>query len=913
MKIKPFEHHHKKSETPNSEVDFLHKEILKRQETLGVLNEGTSVENIAEDVVRDYGEKKPEDVIDEGLLMDINEIKQKVLNLSPEHDRQISELVLLVEEKGIKNAISVVQKKKDAHLGDDFHRFLVQYLVRTKSIPGIKEGTSLFKAIDMKLYQVVLPRIGEEGKERSFSELVSSMEQFYAGMLSVSEQEGRIKEKNHFTLELALSNFSDEVVFYCSVPSKKSDLFKKHLTGVFPYAVYGEIKEDYNPFQDGGAYAGSVARLSDVPIFPIKTYEKFEYDPFNIVLSTFAKIKKEGEGASIQLVLSPCGNKYNQKYNSALEKIKNGVKSKKAYKEATRTIGGEVLNIAKDIIFSSSKKTEKKDFISNNKEIDYVYEKVNSPIVSTNIRIVSSAENYNRAKIITEELESAFNQFRKADSNSIIFTPLTDKALSIMIHNFSFRLFNEKETIPLNLTEITTMMHFPVSMNIAGTLKEAKSKTAPPPLSLPKEGVLVGINEHNSEQTKVRFSEEDRMRHFYVIGQTGTGKTTILKNMIIQDIENGEGVCMIDPHGTDIQDVLANIPTSRIEDVIYFDPANTQRPMGLNMLEYDHNHPEQKTFVVNELFSIFQKLYGGNPESMGPMFEQYFRNATMLVIEDTESGNTLLEVSRVMVDAGFRKLKLSKCKNPIVVQFWKKIAGEAGGEAQLANIVPYITSKFDIFLANDIMRPIIAQEHSAFNLRNIMDERKILLINLSKGRLGDINAHLIGLILVGKILMAALSRVNTDNRPNFYLYIDEFQNVTTDSISTILSEARKYRLSLNMAHQFIGQLDEPIKKSVFGNVGSIAVFRTGAEDAEFLESQFIPVFSAKDIMNTENFNACIKLLVKGYPERPFNIKTVFPQKGSNEVAEKLKELSALKYGRELSEVEEEVRLKYLGG
>ncbi len=387
----------------------------------------------------------------------------------------------------------------------------------------------------------------------------------------------------------------------------------------------------------------------------------------------------------------------------------------------------------------------------------------------------------------------------------------------------------------------------------------------------------------------------------------------MLKNMIRQDILNGEGVCMIDPHGSDIQDVLSYVPKERYDDVIYFDPGHTERPMGLNMLEYDPRFPEQKTFVVNELFSIFQKLYAkGSPESMGPMFEQYFRNSTMLVVEDPETGCTLLDVSRVMADKKFRELKLSRCKNPVVVQFWREVAEKAGGEASLANIVPYITSKFDVFLANEIMRPIIAQEKSSFNFREVMDNKKILLVNLAKGRLGDINSNLVGLIVVGKILMAALSRVDSfgqDLAP-FYLYIDEFQNVTTDSISTILSEARKYKLSLTVAHQFISQLDEKIKNSVFGNVGSMAVFRISPDDSEYLEKQFAPVFSAKDLMNIENLNAYLKILSKGTPVKPFSVKIFFPPRADKLLLDKIKELSYLKFGRDRATVEEEIMKKY---
>ena len=375
---------------------------------------------------------------------------------------------------------------------------------------------------------------------------------------------------------------------------------------------------------------------------------------------------------------------------------------------------------------------------------------------------------------------------------------------------------------------------------------------------------------------------------------------------------NGEGVCFIDPHGELAEEILELIPRERADDVVYFNPGDIERPLGLNMLEYDPRYPEQKTFVVNELFNIFQKLYGAVPESMGPMFEQYFRNATLLVLDDPASGNTLLEIGRVLADKQFRDYKLSKSTNVVVHTFWRDVAEKAGGEAALQNIVPYITSKFDIFLANEIMRPIIAQEASAFNFREVMDKKKILLVNLSKGRLGDINSNLLGLIVVGKLLMAALSRVDMlqEDRKDFYLYIDEFQNVTTKSIATILSEARKYRLNLIVAHQFIGQLEEDVKKAVFGNVGSMASFRIGVEDAEFMKQEFEPVFTEHDLINIDNYNAYLKLLIKGQTSRPFNIRTLRAPEGSREVANAIKQVSALKYGRPRNEVEAEILRRY---
>jgi hypothetical protein len=329
------------------------------------------------------------------------------------------------------------------------------------------------------------------------------------------------------------------------------------------------------------------------------------------------------------------------------------------------------------------------------------------------------------------------------------------------------------------------------------------------------------------------------------------------------------------------------------------------------MLEYDFSKPEQKTFIVNEMLNIFHKLYGDVPESMGPMFEQYMRNTLLLLMEDMPNEEaTLVEVPRIFTDDEYRERKLLRINNPVVIDFWEKEAVKVSGEMSIQNMTPYITSKFNTFIANDYMRPIIGQAKSAFNFRKIMDEGKILLVNLSKGKIGDINAGLLGMIFTGKILMAALSRVDTpqQERKDFNLYIDEFQNFSTDSISTILSEARKYKLTLTIAHQFIAQLTEKIRDSVFGNVGSQIVFRVGIQDAEFLVKQFEPVFDTNDLTNIDNLNAYVKILINGQTSKPFNIKilTTSWQKGKEEMIQSLKQYSRLKYGLERSIVEEEI-------
>ncbi|EKE25478.1 MAG: hypothetical protein ACD_5C00143G0001 [uncultured bacterium] len=522
-----------------------------------------------------------------------------------------------------------------------------------------------------------------------------------------------------------------------------------------------------------------------------------------------------------------------------------------------------------------------------------------------NIRLVASAAEQHKAEEILAHMENAFAQFENHDINHFIVQKrLKEKKISF---DYIFRNFDEDHSMILSTEEIASIFHFPISTTETPKIKWQKSGAAPPPLNIPREGLIIGTNDYRGAKTEIKMSDADRRRHLYAIGQTGTGKTAFLQELAKQDARQGKGFCFIDPHGDAIEDILTAIPKERAEDVIVFDPSDMERPFGLNMLEYDQAHPEQKTFVINEMIGIFDQLYDLKATG-GPMFEQYVRNAMLLIMEDPESGSTLMEISKVLADEDFRKMKLTKCKNPVVLDFWIKEAEKAGGEAALANMVPYITSKLTTFVSNDMMRPIIAQQKSTINFREIMDDGKILLVKLSKGKIGEINAHLLGMVIVGKILMSALGRSDTpeDERRDFYLYLDEFQNVTTNSISQILSEARKYRLCLNLAHQFIGQLSEDISKAVFGNVGSMVILRVGPEDAEFLEKQLAPIFSANDLVNVDNYNGFARVLINGELSKPFSLKTNGPTKGNQEVANYLKELSRLKYGRDANIVNREI-------
>lgn len=848
-----------------------------------------------------------------GFTVSAAEAREIALQLDPEADDDtMDELRSIMETRGIHSAFAVLEKLKNPHLEDDFHRFLVAYIVQGLPPKGMSEGAPEWKALHMTLYEVTLPEPESEPDKderyKHFKELVQSMEQFYNGMFAVDRPFAG--EPGYYTLELAVPTDAPYLRFYASVPNSRKDLFEKNVLAVFPNAVLRPQPNDYNIFSQDGYSTAASGRLYYKYALSLSDYTEFEADPMTSLLNAFSKIQQHGEGAAVQFVIKGGGDGYSRAYRKILHALRNGEYREKAL-EISDDLGKELIRETAWIFRPSKDQREKH---TDEATIKSVERKQASSTLEVNIRIVVSSQDEQQAVRTLDEIEAAFNQYESTTGNRIIWKRPKGGALRRFERNFSWRLFSHEEKMPLSVAEVTTMFHFPAKgVKGAPHLAQSRFTQAAAPLSLPADGVQLGFNTYRGTETPIRLGTADRLRHLYVVGQTGTGKSSFMKTLIAQDIQAGNGVCFIDPHGSDVLDVLSYVPPERYEDVIYFDPAEISRPFGLNMLEYDERFPEQKTFIVNELLMIFRQLYGDVPESMGPAFEQYFRNATQLVMEDPASGSTMMDIGRVLSNAEFRNRKIARSNNLIVNQFWTEIATRAEGEASLANIVPYITNKFDEFTSNDFMRPIIGQQESSFKFRELIDNKKILLVNLSKGRLGERNANLLGLIIVGKLFMAALSRADSVGKdlPPFYLYIDEFQNITTKSIPGILSEARKYKLSLTIAHQFLKQIDEKIRDAVFGNVGSMAVFRVGEEDGEFFAKQFAPVFSSLDFVNIENLNAYVRMLAGGVPQKPFNLRMLPFAEGNKDQIDDLRELSYLTYGRDRAEVEASIRSRYL--
>ncbi|OGM76033.1 hypothetical protein A2394_03195 [Candidatus Woesebacteria bacterium RIFOXYB1_FULL_42_36] len=426
---------------------------------------------------------------------------------------------------------------------------------------------------------------------------------------------------------------------------------------------------------------------------------------------------------------------------------------------------------------------------------------------------------------------------------------------------------------------------------------------------MPSEGLYLGLSAYRGIKRQVYIGNEDRMRHVYVIGKTGTGKSEFLKGLILQDIREGKGLCFMDPHGDAIEDILKLIPPERAEDVIYFNPSDTERPLGLNLLEAkteDEKH-FAATAVINMMYKLFDPYKTG---IVGPRFEHAVRNAMLTAMY--EPGSTFVEIMRILTDARFVQELLPKVQDPIIRRYWTDQIAQTS-DFHKSEVLDYITSKFGRFVTNKLIRNIIGQSQSSFDLRRVMDEGKILLINLAKGSLGEENSNFLGLILVPRVLMAAMSRVDVDmdKRRDFYFYVDEFQNFATPDFAVILSEARKYRLGLCVANQFIGQVEEEVKNAVFGNVGTIVAYRVGVSDAGYLAHEFTPVFGEDDLLNVERYHAYVKTIVNNEPVPPFSLDTTkdlskIKAMESPRIAEIIKEMSRLKYGRDEKLVEAEI-------
>jgi hypothetical protein len=715
----------------------------------------------------------------------------------------------------------------------------------------------------------------------------------------------KIYGQRHFSFEIIGSQ--GFVYFYASVPVSLVEVVKQAIVSSYPSAKLDEVSE-HNIFNKVGklpATLGGEMSLKQSFAYPIATYQDTKKDGMQALLNALSSLSKE-DGAAIQILMRPAFEHWREHSHGVAENKRNG----KGGKSKTAAVGSWatsfLMAFAKPV---EDTKDDKKKELSNLElaTLDAIDAKTREAGYEVLIRIVVSSNIYQRSEAILSNIVASFSVYDAPGKNGFKYVPAKD--MDKLATDYILRIFpQEKRQMILNSTELATIFHFPDQRNIPTTqLTRQSSKQVDGPRDMPEDGLLLGYNLFRGAKKPIRLSLTDRQRHVYVVGQTGTGKSTFLEDLAFQDMRRGNGFAFVDPHGDTAERLLAMVPKERVEDVIYFCPGDMDYPMGLNLFEFQT--PDQKDFLIQEALNMLYKLYDPNHQGiMGPRFENLFRNAALTIMADPEGG-TFVDIPKLFRDPYYLKQKLVHVSDPTVLEFWNKEVPQSQRSNDFGEVVSWFSSKFGAFLSNDMMRNIIGQTKSAFDLRKIMDERKVLLVNLSKGRTGELNSRLLGMIFVMKFQAAAMSRASIpeDERVDFCLYVDEFQNFSTDSFATIMSEARKYRLNLIVANQFTTQLTDDVRDSVFGNMGTIVAFRVGQNDVESLTRYFQPIFNADDLLRVPNFNTIVRTLVNGVPTQPFSMATLPPLGTPNlKLAEALKQLSAAKYGRQRSIVEKEI-------
>ena len=743
-------------------------------------------------------------------------------------------------------------------------------------------------------------------------EIISQAQVMYSILASTLTKgmNANIYGQRHFSFEIEAKD--GLIKYYAVVPAVLIETVKQAIQAAYPTARLEEKRPD-NIFVEGcgpEVVSGAELTLKKKSYYPIATYEETRRDASLALLTALSNVGK-GEGAVVQVLFRPANVEWSKPAKEYVETTQKG-KSK-------ATFGSRWSEYLLDIVkapfeppaeHKDEVKVEQITTIKQN-EIESITNKMRYPAFETLIRVIASSNNKTRSDGILSGVVSSFAQFNSASMNGFKVNHLKNE--KSLITDYIFRFFPLKcSSNILNSVELASIFHLPEQNAIPTSQVERQlTKQVDGPARLATTGVFLGINEFRGEQKKIYLDDDDRRRHMYVIGQTGMGKSVFLENIAYQDMCEGRGFAFIDPHGDAVEKLLQLVPEDRIDDVIYFDPADIENPVGMNMFEF--TDPDQKDFIVQEGINMLQSLFDpSNQGFFGPRGQHMFRNAALLLMADPK-GATFVDIPQCFTDAEFVKSKLRYVTDKAVYDYWTKEFPASLKSNDAGEVITWFTSKWGPFLSNTIMRNILGQTKSGFNIREIMDNKKIFLVNLSKGRLGDLNARLLGMIFVMKFQQAAMSRADMpeDERKDFCLYVDEFQNFATESFESILSEARKYRLNLIVANQFMTQLTDKIREAILGNVGTIICGRVGVTDADLMVKAFTPTFTAEDLTKTANHQAVCKVMIFGMPSSAFTIQLPPPMGNPNkELGDSLKVYSATRFGKTRAEVEREINERW---
>ncbi len=801
--------------------------------------------------------------------------------------------------------------------------FIMATMVVRAIFLSIKKKHRYAQAKKIKYLQVKIPKSvttkGDDGGDtiKDMKQNLQIMNQVYKNFYSISEDGWKYKKfgDNYISMEMLIEK--EVIKFIMWVPEDHIENLEKVISSFYIGAVVDII--DKPKLLEAGKYmAGGEFMLTKNNVYPVKTYETFEADPMDSLLSAYSKIMVD-EKMDLQILISPLDEKQLKTLRKESKKIKEGKKKsffKSLFKEFIR---GASMSDSKENTEDEKNKNE----FSQQQTWD-LDKKLDDEIFSVKIRALVTSPQADRPKRILEDLARSFSQYSYIGLNTFKFKKA--RHIQQFAKEFVTRVFRadngryanlknwKKQTI-LNIKELSSIIHIPnAKFNRNPRIQWQRFKIVPAPDNLPTEWILLWYNTYAGIKKEVRLTAKDRFRHMYVLGQTGSGKTTAMLTSVLEDIKAGNGFCYIDPHGDAIDFIMNHYPKERIDDLIYFDLANTEYPLAFNPLD-GADTEDERDVVTNDLVEMFVSMYG--EEIFWPRIQDYFRNACFLLMEQPDWG-TLVDIMRLFTDDAYAESKIRNVKNPVIAARWNKTYKKMG-EREKSEIIPFIQAKFGPFTTGTYIRNVIGQPKSAFNFFDAMNEKKVILVKLSKGLTGEVNSQLVGRMITMQIKLAALKRASVveNDRKAFFLYIDEFQNYVSKSIESILSEARKYRLWLIIAHQYIDQLKQEwlgwnldLSKTIFGNIWNMFILKVGAPDAEFLEKEMSPEFSQTDLVNADEFRWAVKISINNQQTRPFSftirVPYADPKINTPEKIEIMKQISALKRWTKRELVDKEI-------